>query len=259
MIRLTFVLRRKPGATREEFQEYWRRAHAPLVAQHADTLDLLRYVQVHTFDDPANEQMAAARGGMEAPYDGVAELWWSSRDALRATGQDGRAATAAAALIEDEARFIDLAASPLWFAYEYPQINPTPENIVAEEGSSIVKLFYCLRERLGQPADEAQWYWRTHHGPFIRRRTHHSGGALRYVQVHRAEEEMGAAARQARGTTAEPYLGHAELWFDRNRPAAPPRPGDGGNRAVVEDESRFADFSRSAMWFAKEHVVMDRR
>lgn len=259
MIRLTFVLRRKAGATREEFQEYWKRVHAPLVAKHADALDVLRYVQVHSFDDPANERMAADRGGMEAPYDGVAELWWTSRDALFALGQDTRAAAAAAELAEDEARFIDLTASPLWYAYEYPQINPTPENIVAAEGSAVVKLFYCLRQHPGQSADEAQWYWRTHHGPFIRRRTHHSGGTLRYVQVHRAEEELIAPSRQARGTTVEPYLGHAELWFDRSRPAAPPRPGDGGNRAVIDDESRFVDFSRSAMWFAKEHVVIDRR
>ena len=38
MIRLTFVLRRKPDLSREEFQEYWRRQHGPLVAKHSTRL-----------------------------------------------------------------------------------------------------------------------------------------------------------------------------------------------------------------------------
>jgi hypothetical protein len=37
---------------------------------------------------------------------------------------------AGAALLEDEAHFIDLPHSPLWLAYEYPQVNPTPETVV---------------------------------------------------------------------------------------------------------------------------------
>ena len=91
MIRLTFVLRRRPELSREQFQDYWRRQHGPLVAKHSTRLGILRYVQVHTLDDAVNDQMAEARGGMEEPYDGVAELWWRSReriveDARRAGG-----------------------------------------------------------------------------------------------------------------------------------------------------------------------------
>jgi hypothetical protein len=85
MIRLVFTLRRKAGLSLSEFQRYWREVHGPLVARHSTTLNILRYVQLHTLDDPVNAQLAGARGAMEPPYDGVAELWWTSRDLLAAS------------------------------------------------------------------------------------------------------------------------------------------------------------------------------
>src|SRR5271168_986154 len=138
MIRLTFVLRRRSGMSRAEFQRYWREVHGPLVARHSVTLNILRYVQVHTLDDPINDALAAARGGVEPPYDGVAELWWTTREALTATFGGALGKAAAAELLEDEKRFIDLANSPLWLAYEYPQVNPIPEDLVAREHSPLI-------------------------------------------------------------------------------------------------------------------------
>ena len=51
---------------------------------------------------------------------------------VRRSPQPWRTRTGQAAakeLVEDEARFIDLAHSPLWFNYEYPQVNPIPEEM----------------------------------------------------------------------------------------------------------------------------------
>jgi hypothetical protein len=70
------------------------------------------------------EPMAAQRGGMEPPYDGVAELWWESEETLTGALATAAGQAAGAALLEDERRFIDLPNSPLWFAHEYPQVNP---------------------------------------------------------------------------------------------------------------------------------------
>jgi uncharacterized protein (TIGR02118 family) len=259
MIRLTFVLRRKPDLTREEFQDYWRRQHGPLVAKHSTRLGMLRYVQVHTLDDPVNEQMAEARGGMEEPYDGVAELWWWSRERIVEALAEQAAQDAGAELLEDEREFIDLERSPLWFAHEYPQVNPVPEDaVVARERSPIVKLFFCLRQPAGQSEQEAQVYWRTAHGPIIRSIAH-AGGILRYVQVHRVEDELEGALREARGTVTEPYTGHAELWYDRRGFGnSVPERARGGQLAIA-DESTFIDFKRSAMWIAKERVFVDVR
>lgn len=119
MIKLVYCLRRLPGLSLEEFQTYWREKHAPLVARHAQTLKIRRYVQVHTRDHPLNEAMRSTRPGPE-PYDGVAELWFDSLEDFTAGAatQEGRAA--ARELLEDEKRFIDIAQSPIWIAEENP-------------------------------------------------------------------------------------------------------------------------------------------
>ncbi len=127
MIKLTFCLKRKPGLSLEAFQDYWRNNHAPLVAKHKEVLGIRRYVQCHARPSDADSPMRAARaGGLEnAPetYDGVAELWFDSFESLAANGANPKAAEAGRALLEDEAKFIDLANSPLWFGEEYEVVN----------------------------------------------------------------------------------------------------------------------------------------
>ncbi len=257
MIRLTFLLRRKPEQSLEEFQHYWLHEHGPLVASHAKHLNLLRYVQVHTVDDPINEGMNKARGGkMEAPYDGVAELWWENDDLLQVAFASPEGEKAGAQLLEDEAKFIDLPNSPLWLNCEYPQVNPTPENIVASVKSNIVKIHFPLRHQTSIPEDEVRAYWLQNHGPIIRSHAPASG-ILRYQQVHRIEHPLETALRESRGTIVDSYLGHAEVWvsMDRVQTAA----SKAANLAAIEDESKFIDFQRSTIFAAKEHVIVDRR
>ncbi|HUF52944.1 MAG TPA: EthD domain-containing protein [Dehalococcoidia bacterium] len=117
MIKLVYCLRRRSDLSLEDFQAYWRQTHAPLVAKHAQTLRIKRYVQVHTRDHPVNAAMRATRPGPE-PYDGIAELWWDTLEDFveSASTTDGR--EAARELLEDEKRFIDLSQSPLWIADE---------------------------------------------------------------------------------------------------------------------------------------------
>ena len=121
MIKLVFCLKRRPEMTREEFQAYWYDKHAPLVRSHAEVLGIRRYVQVHTVSHPLNAAIQASRG-TPPEYDGVAELWFDSLEAI-AANPSPEAATAGAALLEDEGKFIDLANSPVWFAEEKPVIG----------------------------------------------------------------------------------------------------------------------------------------
>ncbi|MBL6617875.1 MAG: EthD domain-containing protein [Reyranella sp.] len=255
MIRLEFALRRKPGMSRADFQKYWREVHGPLVARHSTTLGIHRYIQLHTLDDAINDGLAAARGGMEAPYDGVAELWWTTPDALKGSGDKA----AHQELLEDEKNFIDLPNSPMWYAYEYPQVNPS-EDIVAREHGPLVKLFFCLRHLPQQTMAEAQLYWRTNHGPLIRGVS--TGFRMqRYLQVHCCEDVDIGAMRKARGTVVPPYTGHAEAWFSRADLMSMAEVPE-ANRAMelaIEDERKFIDFKRSAMWIGKEKVFIDRR
>ena len=117
MIKLVFVLRRRESLSREEFQRYWREDHAPLVAARAEAIGARRYVQVHTLETPLDGALREHRRG--EPYDGVAELWWDSVEALGAAFGTDAGRQAAAELLADEAEFIDLERSAIWLAEEH--------------------------------------------------------------------------------------------------------------------------------------------
>jgi len=117
MIKLVFCLRRLPHLSRQEFQRYWLESHGPLVRRLAPALGVKRYVQVHTVTSAFSEAMSRHRGAPE-DFDGVAELWWEDEAAFRASGRTPEGREAGRLLLEDEARFIDLANSPLWLNRE---------------------------------------------------------------------------------------------------------------------------------------------
>lgn len=121
MIKLTFCLRRLPQLSSAEFQRYWLETHAPLVRKNQEALAIKRYVQTHA--DQADqgglsEALAKARGAPE-PFDGIAELWFESREALTAAGATAQGRAAGRELFEDEKRFIDHARSPVWIGEEH--------------------------------------------------------------------------------------------------------------------------------------------
>jgi uncharacterized protein (TIGR02118 family) len=111
---LTFCLRRLPSLSLEEFQRYWIEHHAPLVRSHLPALRAVRYAQWHALpQDPATLGLARVRQAPE-PFDGMAQLWWDSREAFDASMKEPAARDAGRILLEDERRFIDLARSPIW-------------------------------------------------------------------------------------------------------------------------------------------------
>jgi len=117
MIKLTFCLVRAPHLTREAFQAYWFDTHAPLVKRHQRVLGIRRYVQLHSLDPAASEDIRRSRGAPEQ-YDGVAQLWWDSFEDLAERLAQPAAADAGRELLEDERKFIDLPRSPLWWGEE---------------------------------------------------------------------------------------------------------------------------------------------
>lgn len=118
MIKLTFCLHRLPQLNRKDFQTYWRENHAPLVARHAKTLGIVRYVQTHAETHDFNAIIQASRGSPDM-YDGIAEIYFDSWDGLFAASENPGNGEAAAELLEDERKFIDLSRSPLWFNKEH--------------------------------------------------------------------------------------------------------------------------------------------
>jgi uncharacterized protein (TIGR02118 family) len=116
MLKLIYCLRRKSDMSLEEFQRYWREVHAPLVADRAEVLGIKRYIQAHTTMPEVIPALQERNGGSPEPYDGVAEIWIESLDAMGS--EDPAVQKAMADLLTDEGNFIDLAHSPLWIAQE---------------------------------------------------------------------------------------------------------------------------------------------
>ena len=115
-VKLMFCMRRLPHMSREEFQAYWYDVHAPLVRARAEALGIRKYIQSHATDDKFSKALQEKRGAPTA-FDGIAELWFESRDG-RTEEWKAEARKANAELLEDEARFIDLTASPMFFVEE---------------------------------------------------------------------------------------------------------------------------------------------
>ena len=117
MIKLTFAVRRRADVDPGEFHRYWRNEHGPLVRSFQSVLGIRRYVQVHRVDTPFNDVLRQSRGALE-PFDGTAEVWWDDLESLVAGTSTPEGVAAAQALLEDEARFIDLTRSALWLGEE---------------------------------------------------------------------------------------------------------------------------------------------
>ena len=118
MIKIVFCLRRKPELSREEFQEYWRTQHAPLVQARAEALG-----SAVTCRSTRSTTPSASPSRARATRRSRSTAWPSSgstvsrRSAPTGAPTPGRAA--AAALLDDERRFIDLERSPLFLAEEH--------------------------------------------------------------------------------------------------------------------------------------------
>ncbi|MDY6821347.1 MAG: EthD domain-containing protein [Deferribacterota bacterium] len=257
MIRLEFVLKKREDIASDKFYEYWLNNHGTLVAKHREALKVQKYIQLHTIDDELNHIFSQQRGTM-GPYDGVAELWWNSMEDLVAAFQSQEGQFAASKLLEDEKVFIDHSRSPLWLAYEIPQVNPAGENIFASPDNNVLKLYYPLRHLKTLTLDQAQFYWLCTHGPKVRQHAL-TAAILRYIQVHRLKDELGPMLGQARRVVDEPFTGHAELWFEHNAllEAITTPEGQKAFSFFLEDEKKFIDFGRSALWLAKEYVIFN--
>jgi hypothetical protein len=123
MIKIAFCVRRLPGLTHDELLRYWYETHAPLVRSHQKVLRIVRYVQFHPDLGPLSARLSAFRNAPE-PFDGIAEIWYESREALEMLGKDPEARKASRRLLEDERKFIDLSKSPIWAGIEKEIISP---------------------------------------------------------------------------------------------------------------------------------------
>jgi EthD domain len=92
------------------------------VRERAAVLGIRRYVQAHVLATPFDSALDETRGSSDAPFDGVAEFWVDSLEALAATYASAEGQQASRELLEDERRFIDVERSPIRVAEEHEVI-----------------------------------------------------------------------------------------------------------------------------------------
>jgi uncharacterized protein (TIGR02118 family) len=207
MVKTITFIKRKPGMSVDDFGEYWRTKHAPIVTKLPG---LRRYVQCHTIP-------SGYRNG-EPAYDGVAEVWFDSTDAMR----EGARTAEYRAVRADEPNFIDLAKIDFVITEERVQKD-------APADPSMVHLVEFVTRKPGMSVETFQRHWSAVHGPLGAR----IPMVRRYVQCHLRP----AAYRDGR---QPPYDGVAEVWFDSTgamrESATTPE-----FRAVRADEPNFID------------------
>jgi uncharacterized protein (TIGR02118 family) len=121
----------------------------------------------------------------------------------------------------------------------------------------MVKIIFVLRRLPHLSREEFRRYWLEKHGPLAQRKLP-ALRVKRYVQTHTIDTPFNEVLQSTRGTM-EPYDGVVELWWDNIEDleaAFTTQEGADASEELLNDEKEFIDLSRSAMWFAEEHVFI---
>ena len=119
MIRISYLMRRLPHLSLEEFQTYWSEQHPQSAPADAfPTLGVKRYVQVLPIESDARNLVIGPRTGLVEPFDGVAELWVESVDALERDWSTEKAREYIEIFFKDEQNFIDWSRSTILVSNE---------------------------------------------------------------------------------------------------------------------------------------------
>jgi uncharacterized protein (TIGR02118 family) len=120
----------------------------------------------------------------------------------------------------------------------------------------MIKIVYCITRREDIEAGEFHRYWLEEHGPLVKS-VAGDIGASRYVQSHTTLPELNAVFQKGRGLES-PYDGITEIWWESEEAMIAGTESPAGQAAavkLVEDESRFIDFSRSRLFMTEEHEI----
>jgi len=113
MVKVSIMVKRKPGMRPAEFHRYWKDVHGPLALGVPEFMRHFRkYVQCH----PIADAFADMPGAL-SPYDGIAELWADNLDEVRRAFAEPRYLEV---IRPDEEQFADLANCVVMVTEEVP-------------------------------------------------------------------------------------------------------------------------------------------
>ena len=119
MVKISYLMRRQPHLTLEEFQSYWSEKHPQAAPADAfSTLGVKRYVQVLPLETDARNLVIGPRTGLVEPFDGMAELWVESIEALESNWSTDKAKEYIETFFKDEQNFIDWTRSTILVSNE---------------------------------------------------------------------------------------------------------------------------------------------
>ncbi len=122
----------------------------------------------------------------------------------------------------------------------------------------MVKLVYCLRKRTEISSEELVRYWLNDHAPLVQKFAE-AIRAKKYVQSHTVAPDINQMFREGRGL-AEPYDGITEVWWEDLESLKAGMESEAGreaHQALMEDEAKFVDFSRTRVFMTEEHPIFD--
>ena len=221
MVKVLTFIKRKPGMSVEDFQQYWLTRHPAVVTRLPG---VRRYVQSHALP-------SSYRKG-EPPWDGIAEVWADDTDALRAMTRSAANADVQA----DEAQFIDRGTMGLIVTEDHAVIDGRP-------GADAVKAIEFLNRRPGTSVDEFQQHWRERHAAIVR-----TIPGLRRCLLSATRRSAYAAGR------TPVYDGATLMWFDSPeslRTAA----ASSAYADVVADRAHFLAPGSPPFIMTREHVI----
>lgn len=119
MIKISYLMRRLPHLSVDEFQSYWSQKHPQAAPADAfSVLGVKRYVQVLPLPSNARDLVIGPRTGLVEPFDGVAELWVDSEASLVENWSTDKAREYVEIFFQDEKNFIDWTRSTILVSQE---------------------------------------------------------------------------------------------------------------------------------------------
>lgn len=225
MFKVIALLKRKPGMSVGEFQDYWRYRHGPLVAAFAQ---IRRHVQSSAL--PQGYQKG------ELLFDGISETWFDSAQAYQTYLHN----PASSAILADQANFLDLSRTVLMPV----DVDVIKDGAISENA---VKNIEFVNRRPGMALQPFREYWRNVHGPIASR----IAAIQRYEQNHLQPSAYAAAADS-------PYDGLAITWFastaDMKRGTTTPE-----YALTRADEPNFLPDGHLPIIITREHFIVGER
>jgi uncharacterized protein (TIGR02118 family) len=119
MLKLMVGLKKLAHLSDDEFRRFWLEEHGPLVRDFASARRIARYVQIHPTAPPLLRGIVEKRGGVIAPFDGIAEIYWNSLEDIQAANETEEGRRAAVEIVAHERQFLELPSLQFFLGEEH--------------------------------------------------------------------------------------------------------------------------------------------